>query len=113
MPILHKAIEENAPQYITKFVERFPDSAFLWDENDRLPMYIALEQGLNWSTELVSIMNANISNLHARDPLTGLYPYVLAASEPSCDLRTMKYLAEKFPEQVSNGIAGPKRRKLN
>ncbi len=103
IPILHRVIE-HAPDQIMEVVSRFPHASFLRDENNRLPIHIALEKGIEWSVELVAIMNANMSHLNQKDPVTGYYPFALAAEEPRCDLRTIYHLLKMHPGQIESGM---------
>jgi hypothetical protein len=77
---------------------RFPDSVLVRDDGNRLPIHVALESGMSWSPDLVSIINANRPHLKDNDPVTGWPPFVLAAMEPSCGLMTTFYLLKKHPE---------------
>lgn len=103
IPILHRVIE-HAPQHISTVINRFPHSVFLRDESNRLPIHVALQNGLEWSAGLVTIINANISHLIEKDPVTGYYPFALAAEEPKCDLRTINHLLRMHPGQIESGI---------
>ena len=108
---------QHAPEQILNAMTRFPHAVFLRDENNRLPIHIALESGMQWSAGLVSLMNATISNLKEKDPVTGLYPFALAAMEPSCDLRTIIHLLKLYPGHpqcaIMEGPLSNKRRKCN
>ena len=95
---------ECIPEQFNQTIHRFPHSLFLRDENNRLPIYIALERGLKWSIGLVAIMSANMSYLNQKDPVTGYYPFALAAEEPRCDLRTIYYLLRMHPGLIESGI---------
>jgi hypothetical protein len=99
-PILHRAILQ-APQYLNAIITSFPHASFLRDENNRLPIHVAIASGMKWSLPFVSIMNANCQHLLSHDPVTGLYPCALAAVQPSCDLRTINYLFRKFLQSNS------------
>ena len=101
IPILHRVIE-YAPQHISTVINRFPHSVFLRDESNRLPIHVALQKGLQWSDGLVSIMNANISHLIEKDPVSGCHPFVLAAEEPRCDLSTFYYMMMMHPGQIES-----------
>lgn len=103
IPILHQVIR-NAPIYVDKIIENFPHSCYLRDRNGRLPVHVALETGMKWSVSLISIMHANLSHLSDIDPVTGFYPFVLAACEPSSDLRTINHLLHLHPGHVRGGI---------
>lgn len=99
IPILHKAIL-YAPEHVENILTSFPHASFLRDENGRLPIHVALETGMKWSTLLVSIMNANTLHLGEVDPMTKFCPSALAAVEPSCDLRTISYLLRMHPKHI-------------
>jgi hypothetical protein len=99
IPILHKVIL-HTPEHIDDIITSFPDSCFLRDENGRLPIHVALETGIKWSTSLMTIMNSNSEHLDEIDPVTKFCPIALAAVEPSSDLRTINYLLQKHPKQV-------------
>ncbi len=103
VPILHQVIR-NAPLYVDKIIENFPHSCYLRDQKGRLPVHVALETGMKWSVSLISIMHANSNHLSDIDPVTGFYPFVLAACEPSSDLRTIDHLLHLHPGHVRGGI---------
>ncbi len=96
LPILHKVIK-YMPKQTMNTIRAFPQSVFLRDNQNRLPIHIALETGMPWSDGLVSVLNANMSHLRDQDPVTAFYPFALAASEPSCDLKTVCYLLKLHP----------------
>ncbi len=85
LPILHQTIK-YAPQYCNSIIRAFPDSVVVRDSHNRLPVHIALETGMTWSSDLPSIINANRSQLKEIDPLTKLPLFALAAWGESCDL---------------------------
>ncbi len=107
IPILHRIIEKD-PHLITEAVKRFPHALFLRDANNRLPIHVALENGLKWSNGLMLIMNTNMPHLNEKDPVTGYYPFALAAEEPRCDLKTIHYLLRMHPGQIESGIDNDK-----
>ena len=49
------------------------------DNNCRLPLHVAIQAGHQWHTILQTIFAAEPRALLARDPSTGLYPFMLAA----------------------------------
>ncbi len=114
IPILHRMIEIEHRSHldekakINQVISRFPHSLFLRDANNRLPIHVALEKGMQWSGELVAIMSANMSHLVEKDPVTGYYPFALAAEEPRCDLKTIHYLLRMHPGQIESGIDNDK-----
>jgi len=97
IPFVHHVIKD-APDLVLNTIQRFPQAVFIRDNQNRLPIHVALEAGLEWSFALVSILNANISHLKDKDPVSGFYPYALAATEPSCDLKTIIHLLKLHPQ---------------
>jgi hypothetical protein len=121
LPILHQVIQ-HAPQHCATVMRRFPDSVVVRDCNNRLPIHVALDNGMNWSTELVAIINSNRQQLKEVDPVTKWPPFALAGKDGNCDLRTIYHLIRKNPEHVeladnSSNRSFPmqctKRRKIN
>lgn len=100
LPILHYTIE-YAPQYCNDIIRAFPDSVIIRDAKNRLPVHVALENGMKWSTALPSIINANRYQLVENDPATTLPPFALAVWGKSCDLKTIYYLLRKHPDHVN------------
>eukprot|EP00551_Chaetoceros_affinis_P010665 CAMPEP_0203672020 /NCGR_PEP_ID=MMETSP0090-20130426/7648_1 /ASSEMBLY_ACC=CAM_ASM_001088 /TAXON_ID=426623 /ORGANISM="Chaetoceros affinis, Strain CCMP159" /LENGTH=150 /DNA_ID=CAMNT_0050537237 /DNA_START=797 /DNA_END=1249 /DNA_ORIENTATION=- len=103
VPILHKVIK-HVPDQILNAIERFPASIFLRDSQNRLPIHVALGAGLQWSHGLLHILNANISHLKDKDPVSGFYPFALAAAKPCCDLKTIIYLLKLHPAHGRDSI---------
>jgi ankyrin repeat protein len=99
IPILHKVIL-HTPEYIHDIITSFPDSCFLRDDDGRLPIHVALETGMKWSSALLLIMNANSEHLDEVDPVTKLCTSALAAAKPASDLRTINYLTLKYPKNL-------------
>jgi hypothetical protein len=95
IPILHKVII-HTPEYIYDIMTSFPDACFLRDDSGRLPIHVALETGMKWSSELSAIIYANSEHLDEVDPVTKLDSIALAVVEPASDSRTINYL--KYPK---------------
>ncbi len=76
-----------APQYLNKVLMRFPDAFHERDEDNRLPINVALDNGIEWDNNLM--IHVNQFHLKDRDPRSTLPLFALAAREPSCDLRTI------------------------
>ncbi len=87
--ILHQTIQ-CTPEYVDQVFVRFPDS--IYDRtivHNCLPIYIALDRGMEWGRSLMAILHANNNHLKDIDPVTKLPLHALAAKEPSCDLKTI------------------------
>ncbi len=112
LPILHQVIQ-HSPQNFQNATAKFPKSALLRDSKNRLPIHIALECGMEWGPDLVSIMNINNDHLKDVDPVTKWPPFVLAALDESksCDLSTVFYLFRENPQHVQVFLNGRKKKK--
>ena len=49
----------------------------LRDQNNRLAIHTALDQGMKWSNDLLAIMYVNMEHLNEKDPQTGYPPFAL------------------------------------
>ena len=99
IPILHQTIT-HAPQYFTDVINRFPNSSYVRNNRNRLPIHVALERGMKFSFELTYLMKGSHEDLREVDPVTKWPPFVLAAMGTSCDLRTIYGLLREYPEHV-------------
>ncbi len=98
-------------EYLSGFLRRYPRAYFARDQNGCLPIHHALKNGLEWSTELISIINANFASLSKQDPCSNLYPFALAATGPKYDLSSVFYLLSLHPDHVTCGMKLVNRRK--
>ena len=96
-------------KYFNGFVRRYPRAYFARDNDGCLPIHHALKEGMEWSTELISIINANINSLQKPDPYHKLYPFVLAAAGPKSDLSSIFYMLTLHPEHITSGVEESKR----
>ena len=117
LPILHQTIR-HTPQYFSEVINRFPNSGSVRDANDnnRLPIHVALESGMKTSIELTHLMKISQDKLREVDPVTKFPPFALAGMGiKSCDLRTIYRLRREYPEEVESCCDGiyHKRMKLN
>ncbi len=86
------------PQFIDEVCMVFPDSLNVRDKDNRLPIHVALDAGIEWSEDF---MKANHIHFQEVDPVTSLPLLALAVNEPSCDLTTIYYLLRKNPDYVN------------
>ena len=100
IPILHQTII-HCPHLTPDVLQRFPHSVHLRDEMYRLPIHQALDRGLQWH-ELTFVLHANSQSIDFVDPVKKLPLFALAASETSCDVRTIYYLLRRSPELLFN-----------
>ena len=94
------------PAYFSEVIKRFPESVHVRDKNGRLPIHIALEKGMEWSTELAYLLVTSQEYLKEVDPVTNWPPFVLAGMGESCDLRIIYDLLRKHPEHVEKSGDG-------
>ncbi len=80
------------------------DCAYIQDNKSRYVLHTAAENGLGWSNGLELILNANEEVLECRDEVTGLFPYMLAASGERSDLDSIYELLRRNP-----GLPFPKK----
>ena len=90
-PVLHHVIK-HAPQYMNDFAMRYPAATFLRDENGRLLLHVALSSGTNLKTDAMFVLRTRDEEIEERDPVNGLYPFMIAASGDRSDLSTIHYL---------------------
>jgi hypothetical protein len=90
--------------YLSGFINRYPRAYFYRDKNGLLPIHHALKEGTEWSTELISIINANMISLYTPDPYDHLPPFALAAAGPKYDLSTIYYMLSLHPEHIGSGM---------
>ncbi len=80
-----------------------PNLAHLTDEDGRLPLHYAAANGLLYET-VTCVLEANLKAASVRDPVTGLYPFMLSASNKNT-AATMDLLLAN-PNLVMSGIPG-------
>ncbi len=101
IPILHEIIR-HSPQNIGNAITQFPDSILIRNSQNRLPIHVALECGMEWGQDLVLIMHVNRYHWKDFDPVTKQPPFLLAALDKTrpCDLSTIYYLLRGNPQHV-------------
>ena len=76
--------------------------ATLRDGAGRLPLHIAAEMGLLWNDGLSDIINSHPQGLDEPHPVSGVYPFILAAQTGpgNTDLDTLYSLVRKRPKLI-------------
>ncbi len=106
-PILHDVIRLS-PKHFSLFWKYYPDAVHLRDNKGRLPLHIALQRAAKWSQPLLSLILANDPiDRHETDPVTGLCPFMSAASGRSNDLNVIYYLLRRDPSVWEGFDANP------
>ncbi len=108
-PILHHVIRYT-PDLFDDFFYTYPDGIYLKDHKGRLLLHVALKSGLKLSPSLMMMIHSNKECLDVKDPVTNLYPFMLAASRTSAskgrkrDLTTLYKLISLRPEMIEKCI---------
>jgi ankyrin repeat protein len=64
---------------VSLLLDKFPDSVAVKDNLGRLPLHYALENGCMQEHDLMSLVELYPASLKIQDPVSGLYPFMLAA----------------------------------
>ena len=99
--IVHRAAE-RAPSLVNEIVKYYPGAPFVRDETDRtlsqVQFHAALRNGCK-TYEKVGLFftGATDNQVEEKDPRSGLYPFMLAASDKRSDLDAVYYLLGRRP----------------
>ncbi len=104
LPILHHAFQYT-PDLREYFMDMYPDAIHLKDGQDRSLLHMVASKGLNISDLLLAASCAE-KYLEEKDPVTNLYPFMLAATSEGKNNNegnlTLTYkLLVRFPEILS------------
>ncbi len=100
-PILHY-VAEHIPQLMDEFAAHYPNAHNLRDGSGRSLFHCRLVgggQSLMTNTSLIDSLTDN--EVAEKDPVTGLYPFMLAASVGS-DLTTIYKLLSRSPDAIKS-----------
>jgi hypothetical protein len=86
------------------------DCAKIRDGAGRLPIHIATEMGLCWDEGVGLIAFANDEGLEEKHCVTGIYPFMMAATGRSKDLNTIFQILRQKPEVLVKAMSFPKSR---
>ena len=95
-PILHHVIK-HVPQYMHDFEILYPSAMFLRDEKHRLFLHVALSSGARFKTDSEFLTRTRDYEIEERDPVTGLYPFMIAPSAEKFDVSTIYCLLRRNP----------------
>jgi len=73
-----------------------PGAAAVESSNGRLPLHLAIDNGLHWNDGIQDIFKANPTAVSVRDPITRLFPF-MHASIKHCDAQVDRYTQEDHP----------------
>lgn len=133
-PILHRAFQ-HAPKLANQIGGYYPDATYLRDGTDRTPFEIKFHSDLmdvnvvptrTYKEDALFFLQATDGQISARDPTTGLYPFMMVASlENESDLSAIYCLLRRNPKLVlpegdgrtnisaTGSIGGPRTRSIN
>lgn len=94
---------------LATLIDANPKAASTPDANGRLPLAQAIESGFEWSEGIDLLVKAYPEALFARDTGTGLFPFMLSASEPilvrhECDAVPPKRMDDNKDKTTSNNV---------
>lgn len=81
------------------------DCAKIRDGAGRLPIHIATEMGLRWDEGVGLIAFSNDEGLEEKHCVTGIYPFMMAASGTNKDLNTIFRILRQKPEVLVNAVS--------
>jgi hypothetical protein len=93
---------EVQSMHIRMFVEKFPQLPAIEDDNNRLTLHHVIESTTAPSDAVMIILEANPASASVRDPITNLYPFMLAGISDKMDAAHSLLLAN--PTLVGGGI---------
>jgi len=102
-PILHMAAEADPHLVEDTLMNYYRDEAFIRDATGRtlsqVQFHYALrKENTSFSTTASVFIKATDDHIEAKDPRSGLYPFMLAASENRSDLDAVNYLLRRCPK---------------
>ncbi len=105
-PILHQ-IYRHIPELVDDFILRYPDAIFLKDGQNRLLLHVAAKRGVKLSSFLLMLVHSDKQSLEVKDPVTNLYPFMLAAVAKENELTTIYKLLTCCLETFLSCIISP------
>jgi hypothetical protein len=84
------------------------DCAKIRDGAGRLPIHIATEMGICWDEGIGLIAFANDEGLEEKHCVTGIYPFMMAATGRSKDLNTIFRILRQKPEVLVKAMSSSK-----
>ena len=100
IPILHQVVK-HAPHYISDFIFHYPDAMYLQNvQGDKRSYFQARVASGNttFAKDVVFLASMGPDLIQSIDPVTDLYPFMVAASGKTSDLDTVFYLLKRDPK---------------
>mmetsp|Transcript_22478 Transcript_22478/g.33270 ORF Transcript_22478/g.33270 Transcript_22478/m.33270 type:complete len:365 (-) Transcript_22478:183-1277(-) len=100
--LIHRAVE-IVPHLEDKLIKYYPDEAFKKDATGRTLPQVKFHAQLRNGTQTFDnnasyFVNARDDEVEAKDPRSGLFPFMLAASNNRSDLDAVYYLLKRCPQ---------------
>ena len=104
LPILHY-VAKHVPKYLNDFLMRYTSAAYMKDSDGRNLDQAMLASGKTTFESNAMYFMRTLSDDQVReiDPLTDLYPFMVAASEQTSDLSAVFVLLRRNPSLVGGG----------
>lgn len=95
---------KNHCAVIMLLTNAYPRASKIEFKDGRVPIIVAVENGIRWNEGIESLVKATPEYLWARDKKYSLYPFMLAAVGTNNSLHTVFELLCALPELVGEGI---------
>lgn len=110
MSIIRRCIP-RAPKLMQSVATCSPDASYLRDANNRTLFQSELSSGFKtFASKSSFFLQASDKQVKEKDPLTGLFPFMLAASRNTSDLSGVYCLLKRNPGLTRSGIHDRKRK---
>ena len=97
-------MDELQPSVVEILIAASSDSACVPNSLGRLPLHLAIASGKKWENGVEAILHAYPDALTMQDPLTRLYPFLLAAECQTSETNTIFELIRTNPALLQSGI---------
>jgi hypothetical protein len=99
-PILQLAIATKAPPKVLRYMIDHFDCINVKDSKGRYPLQVAIEEGLWWEDGMQVLVGVSDEGVIGyEDPVTGLFPFMLAAIGDNCELVSVYELLRVDPDR--------------
>ena len=92
------------PSVIEILVTAAPETARFLDADGRLPLQLAIASGKKWTTGVKSLLEAYPDAIMLRDPVTNLYPFMLAGTVKKGGCTTIFELLRSNPSLAHGSL---------
>jgi len=119
-PILHY-VAKHVPRFLEDFIPHYPHDVHIRDDRGRSLFHTRLAESYNYSDSSTKgstfVHEATDEDIEEKDPVTGLYPFLLVSSSVNADLTSIYEVLRRNPDLIerskSNGGTLTQKRRLN